>query len=67
MKKKTLLILSIIMIFVFLISLTSCGKDIDESSVKIIDVALTDEDYAFVCKKNNVSLVFDFNVFFFIL
>lgn len=63
MKKKTLLILSIIMIFVFLISLTSCGKDIDESSVKIIDVALTDEDYAFVCKKNNLSLVFDFNEF----
>ena len=60
MKKK---LLSIIAIFILLISLTSCGGDIDKSSVKIIDVALTDEDYAFVCKKNNISLVFDFNEF----
>ena len=47
--------------------LTSCGlfggdKDADPVA-KIIDVKLTDEEYAFVCKKGNTELVNSFNAF----
>lgn len=34
-----------------------------EDVVKLIDVKLTDEDYAFVTKKSNTSLIEDFNSF----
>ena len=46
---------------------TSCslfGNDSEEADkVKVIDVKLTDEEYAFVCKKGNTELVNSFNEF----
>lgn len=63
MKKNISLIMLIITVVSVMISFTSCAGGIDSEAVKIIDVSLTDENYAFVCKKNNVSLVSDFNAF----
>lgn len=63
MKRIISFIILTVTLLMILTSLTSCGEKIDSESVKIIDVALTDEDYAFVCKKGNSSLVLDFNKF----
>ncbi len=63
MKKKLSLVLLIIIALTVIISFTSCSQGINSEAVKIVDVALTDENYAFVCKKNNISLVSDFNSF----
>ena len=40
---------------------TSCGGG--SSNVKIIDIKLTDEEYAFVVKQGNTELVNSFNKF----
>ena len=56
-------------IFIFLVILTfsintvSCTKKYNDEVVKIIDVNLTDEQYAFVCKEGNTALVDDINFF----
>ena len=68
MKKIITLILALTMIMSMTLSLASCSlftKDGGETAdaVKIIDVKLTDEQYAFVCKKGNTALVNDFNAF----
>ncbi len=63
MKKIFSLILLSIISLAMVISLSSCNKGIDRDAVKIIDVSLTDENYAFVCKKSNTTLVRDFNKF----
>ena len=55
------LTLSILLLSVF--AFASCKKQTSEPLVKIIDVKLTDEEYAFVCKKGNTALVNDFNAF----
>ena len=67
MKKIISLILALAMLACAAFTLASCGKDDeegDEDLVKVVDVKLTDEDYAFVCKKGNTALVNDFNAFF---
>ena len=63
MKKGIRIFISVLMVLAVVISLASCDSGVDEGAVKIVDIALTDENYAFVCKKNNISLVFDFNDF----
>ena len=65
MKKIITLILTLTMILGMTLSLASCKKDEGEKSdlVKVIDVNLTDEEYAFVAKKGNTQLVNDFNAF----
>ena len=65
MKKITTLILALTMILGMTLSLASCNKDGKETGdlVKVIDVKLTDEEYAFVAKKDNTQLVNDFNAF----
>ncbi len=60
MKKISLIILITILVLSTLI-LTSCGGD--STGVKIIDVSLTDEEYAFVCDIENTALIRDFNTF----
>ena len=67
MKKIITFILALTMI----LGMTSCGiftkkgsnDDASADLVKVIDVKLTDEQYAFVCKKGNTELVNDFNTF----
>ena len=57
--KNTFLALCIILI---IFSLASCQK-VDTTKLKIVDIKLTDEEYAFVCDIENKSLVGDFNEF----
>ena len=64
MKKIISLILAVSMLLAMGMTLTSCfGGGESEPVVKVIDVKLTDEDYAFVCKKGNTELVNSFNAF----
>ncbi len=58
MKKLITLILALMLGATCLFSATamSCGKTEDKDVVKIIDVKLTDENYAFVMKKGNTEL-----------
>ena len=64
MKKIVSILLSITMLLAMAATLTSCfGGDNDTDLVKVIDVKLTDEQYAFVAKKDNTALVNDFNSF----
>lgn len=63
MKRILSLVLLVIMAVFGTLTLASCGEKIDSDAVKIIDVSLTDEEYAFVCDKENGYLVRDFNEF----
>ena len=61
-------IISLILMLTLLCAtmLTSCdifGSGENGPVAKIIDVKLTDEEYAFVCKKGNTELVNSFNTF----
>ncbi len=62
MKKIISLILAATLLCCSIFALASCNKE-NEASVKIVDVKLTDEEYAFVCKKGNTALVNSFNEF----
>ncbi len=59
MKRILTLTLAILMIFTTLFALTSCGGD----TVKLIDIPLTQEEYAFVMKKGNTALKSDFDAY----
>ena len=64
MKKIISLILALtIMCAAMLTSCTLFNSEDNGPVAKIIDVKLTDEEYAFVCKKNNTALVDSFNSF----
>lgn len=61
MKKTYSIILSIIMMAVIAFVMIGCGPI--NTGVKIIDIKLTDEQYAFVIKKGNSDLVNNFNAY----
>ncbi|MBR2650966.1 MAG: transporter substrate-binding domain-containing protein [Clostridia bacterium] len=64
MKKLMALILTAALLCCAAFALASCnGGNNDKDVVKVIDVKLTDEEYAFVCKKGNTELVSGFNAF----
>lgn len=65
MKKIISLALVCIMLMGCVAVFASCGNDDGDSSdvAKLIDVKLTDEKYAYVCKKGNTQLVDSFNSF----
>ena len=64
MKKIISLILALALLACGAFALSSCNSGKDNGPVaKIIDVKLTDEEYAFVCKKGNTALVSSFNSF----
>lgn len=66
MKKIITLILALTMLLGATLTLASCnpqGSNEQTDAVKVIDVKLTDEEYAFVAKKGNTALVNDFNSF----
>lgn len=56
-------LLGLFVVVLMLGSFTSCGNDEKSSKVKIIDVKLTNENYAYVVKKGNNDLVESFNTF----
>ena len=52
------------LLLTLLLTFVSCGENkIDNIKVKIIDIKLTDEEYAFLIQKGNVSLVESMNAF----
>lgn len=55
-------ILTLVLVLLVALSLLSCNAQTTQS-LKLVDVTLTEEEYAFVCKKGNVSLVESFNEF----
>lgn len=55
-------IFGLLSFFILLFLLASCNTNKNDS-VKVIDVNLTEEEYAFVVKKGNKQLVNDFNSF----
>ena len=65
MKKIISLILALTMLLGITLTLASCGGDEGNGTdaVKVIDVKLTDEEYAFVADKDNTALISDFNAF----
>ncbi len=65
MKKIISLVIALTMLLGATLTLASCNGDNggSEPAVKTIDVKLTDEQYAFVAKKGNTTLVNDFNSF----
>ncbi len=64
MKKIITLIIALTMILGMTFTLASCNNGgADADVVKVVDVKLTDEEYAFVAKKGNTALVNDFNAF----
>ena len=66
MKKIISLALALALSVLMLAAFVSCKPVTPDNDpvVKIIDVKLTEEEYAFVCKKGNTALVEDFNAFF---
>lgn len=58
MKKIVSLVLALCLLLAVGTALTSCGNT---AKVKIIDIPLTSEEYAFVVKKGNTDLKNDFN------
>ncbi len=62
MKKITVKIIAALFAFSMLLTLASCFGE-KEDLVKIIDIKLTDEEYAFVVKKGNTELVESMNAF----
>lgn len=54
-------ILSYLLIIITCICLFGCSKQ--KELVKMVDIKLTDEEYAFVVKKGNIQLVEEFNSF----
>lgn len=63
MKKIISLILALTIICSFMLTSCSLFNGSSDPVAKIIDVKLTDEEYAFVCKKGNTELVDSFNAF----
>ena len=66
MKKIITLMLALTMILSMAFCLASCnngGGNDGSDLVKVVDVKLTDEEYAFVAKKGNTELVTSFNDF----
>ena len=64
MKTNVTKIITIVLVLTLIASLVACfGNTTSEPVVKIIDVKLTNEQYAFVCKKGNTELVDSMNEF----
>lgn len=63
MKKIISLALMLVMLLGIVVATTSCKKDDGEPKVKLIDVKLTEEEYAFVLKKGNTELKDDMDAF----
>lgn len=65
MKKIISLALTLAILVLSMLTLASCKPSDGDTDpvVKVVDVKLTDEEYAFVCKKGNTELVNGFNSF----
>lgn len=63
MKKSTALIIAITMLVICSLVLAGCGSSKKSSGVKVIDIPLTQEEYAFGVDKNQPELLEEVNKF----
>jgi polar amino acid transport system substrate-binding protein len=63
MKKNIALIIAITMLMVGSLALTGCGAGKGSSNVKVTDIPLTEEEYAFGVDKNQPELLTEVNKF----
>lgn len=62
MKKKIFKKIALLLLLLSCFSAVACSQ-IDKSVIKMVDIKLTEEEYAFVCKKGNTALVQSMNDF----
>ncbi len=63
MKRALALVFALLMVCTSLFLFTACAGEEDGAKVKIIDVNLTDEQYAFAFQKGNTALKNDFDAY----
>lgn len=63
MKKVIKLVTALCLAAIMVVAAVACGNNSSKEKVKLIDIELTQEDYAFAVKKGNSELVSDFNAF----
>lgn len=63
MKKVIKLVTALCLAAIMVVAAVACGNNSSKEKVKLIDIELTQEDYAFAVKKGNAELVSDFNAF----
>lgn len=63
MKKSIIKLIIFLSIIACFFNLVGCSSSQSEQLVKEIDIKLTNENYAFVCKKGNIALVESVNAF----
>jgi polar amino acid transport system substrate-binding protein len=63
MKKKIALFIAFTMLSLSILTFTGCGSEKKSSGVKVIDVPLTQEEYAFGVDKNQPELLSEVNKF----
>ncbi len=61
MKKLFVMLLALMLGATCLFGTTACGKKDDEDALKLINIGLTEEEYAFAMKLDNTSLQTSFN------
>lgn len=61
MKKLFVLLITCLLAFSFIFALSACGQT--KSNVKLVNIKLTDEQYAFGVDKNNPELLSQLNIF----
>ncbi len=63
MKKGIIKLITFLSIIACFLSLAACSSAQGNQFVKAVEIKLTNEEYAFVCKKGNVPLVESMNLF----
>ena len=63
MKKNFISIIAVTMLMISSLTLAGCSSNKESSSVKVIDIALTEEEYAFGVDKNQPELLTEVNKF----
>ena len=63
MKKILSIALALVMMLSCIAIFASCGKEAEEKGVKVIDIKLTEEEYAFAVAKGNTELLNQLNTF----
>ncbi|MBQ1262163.1 MAG: transporter substrate-binding domain-containing protein, partial [Clostridia bacterium] len=63
MKKLTTLLLAVLLTVSCVCALASCQNTETKGGVKVIDIGLTEEEYAFAVQKGNTALLEQLNAF----
>ncbi|MBP5293011.1 MAG: transporter substrate-binding domain-containing protein [Clostridia bacterium] len=63
MKKILTIVLTVLLLSSMIVSMVSCGGSADAKKVKVIDIALTEEEYAFAVQKGDSEMLASLNAF----